>query len=325
MDSINTLAGPVNAAAFTDESATAYGSAVMAEVAQLVSKTNEVIGGLTVVAADLDTVEATASSLQGSATTASADIAALEAAVGDTTGMAPATIITRLAALETETNVGAYSDENDLTMTADLFKVIDMAGTSTPQVITLPDPNSGGFIAGQSWIINCDNLAGVRFAKSADTVMASYFGSASSADTTLMNGDTAILAVVEYGGSLLWSLAVARAGLDFSQASGVTFPYTVPTHIRSVIVNRSSHTGTKSIVLPRLDNDTNDILHGHEIMVLLYGTKSSGDVEISVNGSSTDIILGAGTGSSATSITATENSVYRFRAFCGAIHAWVLL
>ncbi|MBM3494857.1 MAG: hypothetical protein FJX72_11160 [Armatimonadetes bacterium] len=57
MDPITTLAGPVNAAAFVDQSSTASGAAVMAEVAQLLNKTNEVIGGLTTVASDLDAAE----------------------------------------------------------------------------------------------------------------------------------------------------------------------------------------------------------------------------------------------------------------------------
>jgi hypothetical protein len=165
----------------------------------------------------------------------------------------------------------------------------------------------------------------VRFAKASESHMVAYLGAASSADTALMNGDTATLAIVVYSGVKYWSLSVARAGLDFAQASGVTFPYTVPTHIRSVMVQRAAHSGTKSIVLPRLDNDTNKILHGQEIMILLWGTPTSQTVVVSVNGSSTDIILGTGTGSSATSVTAVENSVLRFRAYCGAFYAWVLL
>ena len=51
MDPISTIPGPVNAGAFVDGSSTASGAATLAEIAQLLNKTNEVIGGLTTVAA----------------------------------------------------------------------------------------------------------------------------------------------------------------------------------------------------------------------------------------------------------------------------------
>lgn len=78
MDPISTLSGLVDAAAFVDGSTTASATKVTAELAQLLNKTNEIIGGLTVVAGDLDTEEAARATLAGRVTTAESDITAAE-------------------------------------------------------------------------------------------------------------------------------------------------------------------------------------------------------------------------------------------------------
>jgi hypothetical protein len=86
VDPISTISGLISAASFTDGSATATGAAVVAELGQLLNKTNEVVEGLTVVAADLDTAES--------------DIVDIEADIGDTTTISPDTICERLVALQ---------------------------------------------------------------------------------------------------------------------------------------------------------------------------------------------------------------------------------
>ena len=93
MDAISTIPGLVDAAAFVDLSSTASGTKVTAEIVQVLTKTNEVIAGLTEVAAQADESTADVGALEGRMTTAEADINALQAGTsGDLELNASATV-----------------------------------------------------------------------------------------------------------------------------------------------------------------------------------------------------------------------------------------
>jgi hypothetical protein len=114
MDPIITLAGMVDVSAFVDGSTTATASKVVAEFGQLLSKTNEIVTGITVVAADLDTAEGTLSAMSNH----EARIGAIEGRSGILVELSSSTITTSVANANTAIVIGSTGVDTVVTLTA---------------------------------------------------------------------------------------------------------------------------------------------------------------------------------------------------------------
>lgn len=206
MDPISTLSGPVDAAAFVDGSATASGAKVMAEVAQLLNKTNEIVTGLTVVAGDLDTAE-------GAIQTNAANIAGLTPDVADHED--------RIAALEvTAGNYGttvSVSSNTSLTAAQCLsYRVIIDVGGS---LITLPCVGVADDLAacGPITILNAEGGAGSVVAIQSGGKWGDGTTSANSFSMTSEEWLTVVpVASTESAGDVVWYLI---GGLTYADKS----------------------------------------------------------------------------------------------------------
>ncbi len=186
MDAISTISGLISAASFVDGSATATGAAVVAEFAQLINKTNEVVDGLTEVAAQADESTDDVVLLEGRMATAEEDISALQSSAGDL-----------------EVN-------GDVTLTAE--QVHDKAmiycnktGVATTMRVTLPATREAGTRS-----IAIYNNGFTTVAVGAATVFrtGSGIGESATGDIQLVSGATLIIAPDPVGaiGHIQWSI-----------------------------------------------------------------------------------------------------------------------
>lgn len=305
MDAISTIPGLVDAAAFVDLSSTASGTKVTAEIVQVLTKTNEVIGGLTEVAADLDAEEAArAASDAGLDTrldTAEGYITLLQTGFSDHTALIQG-LTDRVDDLEYAT-ASSYVEvaSGDLTLANDTAGTVNFTGTAGLQSLTLSNVLTS-FVVGKSWRIICNNADGVQvasssFAHAGLTSGASYIN--------LLVGDIVDVCVVDIGSTKGWSAAIMRGpgGYRAGGAGGGDLGGTDQDD-RTIWVDRTGDTGTRDLALPNLTG-TDNFNHLREITVVLYGTPSSGTFVITCLG--TDTFLDG-----ATTFTVTEKSACKF-------------
>lgn len=306
MDPISTIPGPVNAGAFVDGSSTASGAATLAEIAQLLNKTNEVIGGLTTVAGDLDAAETAITAETAAREAADTDLAADVAYI--TTGFSDhASLIqdleSRVSDLEYVTAAGYVEvPSGNLTLAVDTNHVINFTGTSGLQSLELPTTMTD-FSLGQHWTVVCNNADGLQISSSA-WAHSSLTGGV--ANLNLLVGDMAIVSAVDVGTTKKWSAAVLRGhgGLR-AAAAGAGDLGAVDQDDRSIWVDRTADTGTRDLYLPELGFPTLYTNGEREITVILHGTPTSGTFVVNCQG--TDVFIDG-----ATTFTMTEKSVCRF-------------
>jgi hypothetical protein len=318
VDPISTISGPVNASAFVDLTATASGASTLAEIGQLINKTNEVIGGLTDVAADVVAEEATRaaadSALDVRVDAAEANITLLQTGFSDHTALIQ-DVEGRVADLEFVTASGFVekSSGDILTMPADTSHMINFTGTGGLQSLGLGTVMTD-FTAGQWWLVVCNNADGVQISSS-NWAHSSLTGGV--ANLNLQVGDMAIVAVVSAGGTKKWSAAKMVGGGGYRAAAALAGDLgAVDQDDRYIWVDRASDTGTRDLYLPELGSPTSYTNEMREITVVLYGTPTSGTFVVSCQGIDTFI-------DGATTFTMTEKSVCRF--IGNDNHKWAVL
>lgn len=308
MDPISTIPGPVNSGAFVDGSSTASGAATLAEIAQLLNKTNEVIGGLTTVAGDLDAAEtaitAETAAREAADTGLAADVAYLTTGFSDHASLIQ-DLESRVSDLEYVTAAGYVEvPSGNLTLAVDTNHVINFTGTSGQQVLSLPATMTT-FTNGQNWRVICNNEDGIRITSSAWAHEAITSGNLQLA---LLPGDVADIIAVDVGATKKWSAAVMRGSGGFRGASaGAGDLGSVDNDDRFIWVNRQGDTGTRDLYLPNLAASDSPFHDHREITVVLYGAPSSGTFVVHVAPASSDTLIDG-----STSFTMAENSVCRF-------------
>jgi hypothetical protein len=304
MDPINTITGPLDSGSFADD-ATAIGTKVLAEITQLISKTNEVIGALTEVATDLDTEEgaraAADTAMDVRVDAAEASIVLLQTGFSDHTALLQA-YEARIEDLEYATAVGYVEvASGDLTLANDTAHTVNFTGTAGLQSLTL-DNVLTSFEPGKSWRIVCNNADGVQVASSAFA----HAGLTSGASyINLLVGDIVDVCVVDIGSTKGWSAAIMRGpgGYRAGGAGGGDLGGTDQDD-RIIWVDRTGDTGTRDLAMPNLAG-TDNFNHHREITVVLYGTPSSGTFVLTCLGSDTFL-------DGATTFTMTEKSACKF-------------
>ncbi len=309
MDPITTITGPIDAASFNN-GATAVGTKVLAEITQNTTKINEIVGGLTVVAADLDVEEAA----RGAADSAlDVRMDAEEAATAANTayhlfndGYLQTTDV-RLDALEQATASGYVEVAvGNKTLAADTEHTINFTGTAGYQLLVLPATMTD-FSLGMNWVAICNNADGLMIAPSAATAWAHESLTTLLDGLYLRVGDQALITAVDVGTTKKWSAAVLRGdGGTRSAAAGAGDLGGTDQDDRIIWVDRTGDTGTRDYYLPDLTAGDALLSDGREITLVLYGTATSG----------TFVVHTLGTGdvfnSGLTSFTMTEKSTCRF-------------
>lgn len=155
MDAISTIPGLVDAAAFVDLSSTASGTKITAEIVQVLTKTNEVIAGLTEVAAQADESTADVGALEGRMTTAEADINALQAGTsGDLELNADATV----TAQQIHDNAVIYCRKTGVTDTLQI--TLPTTRTAGTRAIAIYNNGFAGVRVGSSTVFRSGNDVG---------------------------------------------------------------------------------------------------------------------------------------------------------------------
>lgn len=324
MDPISTISGPVNAEAFVDHVATISGAATMTEFGQLINKSNEIIGGLTEVAGDLDTLEADVAAkgatisgiqadlVQETNNRTNADLAL--AAITGALDAADEAMDVRIDALEAAVAAGAthgtYLEIGDVELNPPKWieptteHTINFTGTTGIQSLWLEDPASdAAFLTGMNWIVVCNNAAGVRIFSTtwADAALASGLTS-----RHLRVGDMAIVSCVDIGSTKKWSAAVlVTTRGSRSEAALAGDLADIDANDRFIWVNRAGDTGTRDVNLPDITESTASNDH-REVCIVLYGTPTSGTFVVNAVGAGVTFIGGA------TTYTMLDRSACRF-------------
>lgn len=307
MDPITTISGPIDAASFNND-ATAIGTKVLAEITQNTTKINEIVGGLTVVAGDLDVEEAARGAADSKL---DVRMKAEEAATAANTayhlfnnGYLQTTDL-RLDNLEAATASGYVEvSSGNMTLANDSEHTINFTGTAGMQTLNLPTVMTD-FSLGMNWHVVCNNADGIRVVPGSGwshTSLTSVWN-----DVNLLVGDMIVVSVVDIGTTKKWHGVVVRGhGGIRTSAAGAGDLGGVDQDDRVIWVDRAADTGTRDLMLPALvaDSEWNT---GREITLILYGAPSSGTFVVSVFTASGDTFLGgAGT------FTVPEKSVCRF-------------
>lgn len=307
MDPITEISGPLDAASFNND-ATAYGTKVLAEITQLISKTNETVAGANELATEI-TAEETARAAADSAMDTRMDSAEANLGILNTGFSDHASLIqdleSRVSDLEYVTAAGYVEvSSGDLTLAVDTNHVINFTGTSGQQVLSLPTTMTT-FTNGQNWRVICNNEDGIRITSSAWAHEAITSGNLQLA---LLPGDVADIIAVDVGATKKWSAAVMRGSGGFRGASaGAGDLGSVDNDDRFIWVNRQGDTGTRDLYLPNLAASDSPFHDHREITVVLYGAPSSGTFVVHVAPASSDTLIDG-----STSFTMAENSVCRF-------------
>lgn len=310
MDPISTIPGPVNAGAFVDGSSTASGAATLAEIAQLINKTNEVIGGLTTVAGDLDAAEtaitAETAAREAADTDLAADITYLTTGFSDHASLIQ-DLESRVSDLEYATASGYVEvSSGDKAIANSTEKTINFTGTGGLQSLTLTSPMTD-FAVGQSWTVVCNNADGVQISSANWAHSALVSGSVSNLYNLIL-GDMAIVSVVDFAGTKKWSATIIAGRNGYrTSAAGAGDLGSVDQDDRTIWVDRTGDTGTRDLYLPDLGAPTSFTNLLREITVILYGAESSGTFVVHVAPASSDTFLDG-----ATTYTMTERSACRF-------------
>lgn len=304
MDPITEISGPLDAASFNND-ATAYGTKVLAEITQLISKTNETVAGANELATEI-TAEETARAAADSAMDTRMDSAEANLGILNTGFSDHASLIqgleVRIEDLEfATTSAHVEKSSGDLTMANTTNHTINFTGTAGLQSLALPSTMTD-FTAGQNWDVICNNADGVQISSS-NWAHSSLTTGVS--NVNLLVGDIARVSVVDVGGTKKWSAAVMHGvGGVRAAAAGAGDLGAVDQDDRNIWINRTGDTGTRDLYLPELGFPTLNTNGEREITVVLYGTPSSGTFVINCQG--TDVFIDG-----ATTFTMTEKSALR--------------
>lgn len=305
MDQITQISGPLDAASFNDE-ATAYGTKVLAEISQVLNKTNEVVAGANELAGEVTDEEAARSAadaaLDTRLDTAEGYITLLQTGFSDHAALLQA-YEARIEELEYAT-ASNYVEvaSGDLTLASDTAHTINFTGTAGLQSLTLGSTLTD-FALGKSWRIICNNADGVQVATSASFAHASL--TTAPGYINLLVGDVVEVTVVDIGTTKGWSAALMKGVGGFrASAAGAGDLGGTDQDDRAIWVARAGDTGTRDLYLPDLTG-TDNFNNFREILVVLYGTPSSGTFVVSCLG--TDVFLDG-----ATTFTMAENSACKF-------------
>lgn len=308
MDPISLLSGMADASAFVDGSTTASASKVVTEFGQLINKSNEIIGGLTVVASDLvsgvEAREILDASVEVRISDLEADILAREAIdVNFATRIFDAEAA--IVLLQSATAVGYVEVANGSVMLGSTSAhMINFTGIGGMQSLELPSTMTG-FEAGKNWMVMCNNADGVQITPSGSWAFAGLTTDPGSIN--LLVSDMAIIAVVDIGTTLGWSHAIIRGEGGRRAAPALSGDLGATDQDDKIIwVDRTADSGVRDLVLPDLSISTLGFNHYREIMVVLTGTMASGSFLVSTFSFSDKFADGT------TSYTMPENTTCTF-------------
>lgn len=307
MDPITEISGPLDAASFNAD-ATAYGTKILAEITQLISKTNETVAGANELADEIAAEESARAAADSAMDTrmdaAETNLTVLNTGFSDHTSLIQG-LDGRIEDLEFVTASGYVEvSSGNLTLASDTSHTINFTGTAGQQVVTLPTTMTA-FSNGQNWRVICNNEDGVRITSSAWAHEAITSGNLQIA---LLPGDVADITSIDVGATKKWSAAVMRgSGGLRGAAAGAGDLGSVDNDDRFIWVNRQGDTGTRDLYLPNLAGSDSPFHDHREITVVLYGTKSSGTFVVNVAPASSDTFIDG-----ASTFEMAENSACRF-------------